>query len=154
MKNVYSPMSIMVALSLAFLVTACSSSKERPEPSDDQAQTEEFGELGQIPTTTEDSEISGTREVVKTEEYEAEIPVIIRSSRRADINKMEKEDFVALGLSPEISEKVVEFRDDQDKFRSVSELSQVPGMDMAWLNRTRDKLGVNAQELAGEEGEE
>jgi DNA uptake protein ComE-like DNA-binding protein len=71
------------------------------------------------------------------------IPTIEERTVRADINRMNAEDFYALGLDKNIAEKVVQYRSQFGPFKGADELREVPGMNTDWLNRIEDRLGVS-----------
>jgi len=117
--------------------------------------TRESQALGRPAEQQGKEEIRGSREIVerRTERVRESIPTVVTGQEMADINRMEEEDFHALGLAESIAEKIVDFRDKQpdDRFTSVDQLKQVPGMDLNWLSQQQGKLGVS-NESAGKAG--
>lgn len=78
----------------------------------------------------------------ETETKSRDLPGIEEVKIKADINRMKAEDFMALGLPKESAENIIDYREEQGSFRSVDELKQVPGLDHAWVDQNRTKLGV------------
>ena len=95
-----------------------------------------LGEEVQIPGTTE-------IETTKSVSEQRSIPTIEKRSVQADINRMNADDFVALGMDRNSAAKVVQYRLSVGPFQSVDELRKVPGFDVAWFERLRDRLAVS-----------
>jgi DNA uptake protein ComE-like DNA-binding protein len=60
-----------------------------------------------------------------------------------DINRMTKDDFRSVGLPDNVAKNVVEYRDKHDGFKSIDELSKVPGVTPEMLSPIRDRLGMS-----------
>ncbi|OFZ18033.1 MAG: hypothetical protein A2X94_04605 [Bdellovibrionales bacterium GWB1_55_8] len=127
-----------------------------PESDDEQViseetRTQESGQLGKETTEKDDADVSAVRETVtrETEKMEEEIPTVTVGSQKADINRMDSEDFVALGLREDAAKKVTDYREQNGEFASVDDLSKVPGIDSNWLQQNKNKLSVGTQ-AAGE----
>lgn len=65
-------------------------------------------------------------------------------SSRMNINTMSKDEFVSLGLSEPLAERITQQREQTGEFETIDELRNIPGMDVAWLNRNRDRLSAES----------
>jgi competence protein ComEA len=83
------------------------------------------------------------RDFVKHETVTESVPTVENKMVKADINRMGKDDFVALGMSKQNAENIVNYRDKNGNFKSVDDLRRVPGVDQAWLEKNRDKLSLS-----------
>jgi DNA uptake protein ComE-like DNA-binding protein len=95
-------------------------------------------EKGQADVTVQKETTTTKRETDKER-----IPTVEQKQARADINRMGKDDFVAMGLSEQEAERIVENSDDHGDFSSPDQLRKVPGMNMTWLQQNSSKLGVS-----------
>ena len=130
---------VIVGLICAGLVS-CAGSKTKPakQAASDQEQVTQSAKLG------EEAQVPGTTQI-ETSKNVAEqrsIPTIEKRSVRADINRMNADDFVALGMDRDAAEKVVRYRQQVGPFQSVDELKKVPGFDVAWYDRVQDRLAA------------
>lgn len=91
-----------------------------------------------------ETELKVKEKVVKreTETKSESVPTVEHVSQKADLNRMDSKDFLALGFPKKMADQIVSYRDKNGEFRSVDDLSKVPGMDVNMLNRFRDKLSV------------
>ena len=133
---------------VALSITGCSRQDRTQDQPGTQA-TPATQELGQQTTETGQADVS--REVVKreTETMEESIPTVMKGTEKADINRMDTDDFVALGLPEDSAKKITDYREKNGDFASVDALSQVPGIDSAWLQTHRSHLSAGTQ-AAGE----
>lgn len=124
---------------LSALTVACSSAPER-EGENRPVATQDAEGLGSTQRAEGATEVK--RKVVRTETVNRDVPTIRETRVKADINRMEAEDFVLMGMSREVAEKVVESRDDDGRFRSLDDLRRVPGVSAKWIRANRAKLGA------------
>lgn len=131
----------MIALTLG--AAACSSSPERRESARSGQQSS--GQLGEVESSEGSTDVSRTREVIRRETVREseDIPTVSKRQVGADINRMDAKDFMAMGLNRDDAERVVQYREQFGRFRSVDSMKRVPGMDMAWLEKNREKLAAS-----------
>ena len=118
--------------------------------------TRESQNLGEVAEQTGKEEVRGRREIIqeRTEQVKEDIPTIVVGEKKADLNRMELKDFRALGMSEETAKNVIDYRKNHNnRFSSVDELKQVPGIDHDWLTRNQNKIGISNQ-AAGEVGKQ
>ncbi|MEO5968540.1 MAG: helix-hairpin-helix domain-containing protein [Bdellovibrionia bacterium] len=116
--------------------------------------TRESQNLGSVAEQPGKEEVRGQREIVqeRTEQIKENIPTIVVGEKKADLNRMEFKDFRALGMTEETARNVVDYRKSHNnRFTSVEELKQVPGIDLEWFARNQNKIGISNQ-AAGETG--
>lgn len=90
-----------------------------------------------------EGEVRVQKEVTRSITSEESVPTVVEGERKLDINRMEADDFVAIGLSREVAKNIVEYRDKQNGFKSIDELNQVPGMNASMFGNLRNKLGLS-----------
>jgi hypothetical protein len=153
------PLFRTALLSSLLLTAACSSGPEpRPEaarpagPPPPEILQEQFtgdsSQLGGVAERQGQAVVRGERVIVekRTEPVREDIPTIIQGQRKADLNRMQVKDFVALGLPTPAAQNVVRYRQEHGgRFNSVDELGQVPGLDPNWFNQNRENLGISSQ---------
>jgi competence ComEA-like helix-hairpin-helix protein len=71
------------------------------------------------------------------------VPTVARTEHKLDINRADRDDFQAFGLSREMADKIVQYRKDHGDFKSVDDLRSVPGFNLSWFQQYRSKLGVS-----------
>ncbi|HUP57546.1 MAG TPA: helix-hairpin-helix domain-containing protein [Bdellovibrionota bacterium] len=77
-----------------------------------------------------------------TETVRESIPTIEEKQIKADINRLSADEFHKLGLPKTVAENVTKYRSEHGDFKSIDDLSRVPGMSSAWLTQMRGKLGI------------
>jgi competence protein ComEA len=82
------------------------------------------------------------KQTTRVETEKESIPTVEEKHVRADINRMDLNDFVALGVPQDTARSIVQFRDKNGKFRSLEDLRRVPGVSEGWLSQYRDRLAV------------
>ncbi|MBC7692588.1 MAG: helix-hairpin-helix domain-containing protein [Methylotenera sp.] len=97
--------------------------------------------LGQVQSSEGNVDIQTQRQVVITEK--SEVPTVRTVEIKGDLKRMEEKRFQALGLSPDLSRDIVNYRRDHNGFKSVDELKQVQGMDDQNFNCLRGKLAAS-----------
>lgn len=145
--------SVLGAAVLA--LAACSDRGDRPGTVGEKTQvlqenyTRESNQIGETAERRGEAEVKGRRETVtkRTERVREEIPTVVQGQRKADLNRMEVKDFVALGLNEKVAKNVVDYRKkNNDRFTSVEQLRQVPGMDMNWLAQHQNQFAISSSE--------
>jgi DNA uptake protein ComE-like DNA-binding protein len=144
---------IGTALLASALVVGCNSnnsSRNRDLKQEGTTKTEQVTQSpGRIAETTErdHANVEVKKEIVDTtrrvETEKESIPTVAITQHKADINRMDSKDFMAMGLSKDAADRVVKYRKDHGDFKSMNDLSQVPGISASWLNTNRDKLGLS-----------
>ena len=139
---------ILVTAGLGLMV-ACSSSQHQRDAAGSPAAGSVAvpsepvkNELGTTERSQGNVEVQSERKVVRTETVKQSVPTFRETRTKADINRMDVEDFVALGLPRQASESVVQQRKEHGKFTSVDDLAQVPGVPQEWFKTIRPKLGA------------
>ncbi len=104
------------------------------------------GEISKTEREKGSATVESQKKIVTTEtETEREsIPTIGTTTHAADINRMNEEDFVALGLNDRLADKIVDYREKNGDFKSVDDLRKVPGINVSWFNSMRSKLGASS----------
>lgn len=87
-----------------------------------------------------------TQEVLKREQ----VPTVKVCNEYADVNAMDQKDFTALGFDKKSAENIVKKRDEQGRFSSVDEISQVQGVDQEAFSKIQGSLST-AQRQAQEQ---
>lgn len=130
--------------------------EERTQILEKETTTENAGELGKHATGSGEARIEGKQVTVekRTENLNESIPTVVSGIKKADINRMDKADFVALGLSDKAADSIIQHREKNGNFRSVDELGRVAGIDSSWLSKNMNKLGVGGNVEAGGEAAE
>lgn len=90
------------------------------------------------------AQVQTKQEVKKTVIRNTEIPTLVNRNVKADLNRMQAEHFVALGLPNDVAANTVKYRDDHGSFKNVDDLKQVPGMDQAQFDKIKDKVGIGS----------
>jgi len=101
-----------------------------------QVPTPMLGESVAVPGTTQ----------IETSKHVAQrtsIPTVEERVTKADINRMSEDAFMALGMNESSSKEVVRYRQQVGPFQSVDQLRNVPGVDLAWYERLKDRLAVS-----------
>lgn len=83
------------------------------------------------------------KEQTRTITSEERVPTVTTGPKKFDINRMTTDDFRSIGLSDSAAKSIVDYRDQHDGFKSVDELSQVPGVSPQMIAPLRDKLGMS-----------
>ncbi len=99
-------------------------------------------QLGSTARAQSSTEVLTQRKVMRTETLKRSVPSVRETRVKADINRMDVDDFVVMGLTRRAAESVVQQRQEHGKFKSVEELSQVPGVPQDWFRSVRPKLGA------------
>lgn len=116
---------------------------------DDTTSTQEVveapGTVGKTEQETGSATIEGTKKTITTEtdKVKESIPTIGTTQHRADINRMDEDDFVALGLSKEQAGKVTDYREKNGDFKSIDDLRKVPGISTSWFNKMKGQLAIS-----------
>lgn len=126
------------------LAAACSSShtKKDPEANAGTSAGQSADQLGSTARAQSSTEVLTQRKVMRTETVKRSVPSVRETRVKADINRMDVDDFVVMGLTRQAAESVVQQRQEHGKFKSVEELSQVPGVPQDWFRSVRPKLGA------------
>jgi hypothetical protein len=98
-----------------------------------------------------EAEIRTRTRVVRTEIEEHSIPTVRVCDEMADLNRMDRDHFMALGLSEQAAASIVDYRDDVGEFASVDQLREVPGVDdevMSQLEGTVDIVAAPEERFA------
>lgn len=153
MKNTFLITTMTLVLSI---VTGCS--REEEKVSADQTGGEVIRETTQVVDQTpaqldntvvreseEEVEYRTQREVTKTILHKENIPTVQTCRTKADINKMDKGDFQALGFDPQAADRIVQQREQQGQFRSVEDLSRIQGVSPDAFSQVRNDLAVGRQ---------
>lgn len=90
-----------------------------------------------------EGEVQVEKEVTRRITSEEDVPTVMKGERKFDINRMDQEDFVALGFSESAAKNIIQYREQHNGFKSVDELNQVPGIDSSLLNNLRNRLGTS-----------
>ncbi len=145
----------LLIFATALVASACTRTDRRDAartdtgPRDDSEQSVTRQSPGQLDTSPEqekgsaDVTIQKETTTTRRETDKERIPTVEQKRAKADINRMGKDDFVAMGLSEQEAERIVEYRDDHGNFSSPNQLRDVPGMNMSWLQQNSSKLGVS-----------
>ena len=133
-------------LALSGLAACTDQDKYSNRPSDGAEQPGEPGRadrenLGEISKDTGREVVERRKQIIETERES--VPTVEEKRVRADINRMDTEDFAALGLPRNVAENITRYRDEHGKFRSLDDLKRIPGVSGAWLDRNRGKLGLS-----------
>lgn len=96
----------------------------------------------QVEEGTEQVEYTTKKQITETVLREQEIPTVQICQTKANINEMDKEDFMALGFDQQAAERIVQTRQQRGQFQSVEELSQIQGVSQNALSRVQGDLGV------------
>ena len=88
-----------------------------------------------------DTEVKAKKETVKkeTKTLEEDVPSVVSGQTKFDVNKMNAEDFVAIGLDRDTADRVIQHRDQNGPFSSITDLSGVQGVSQSWLNQYRER---------------
>ncbi len=98
--------------------------------------------LGEAQSSTGSARVETEREVTQVQKGTAEIPTIRIEEIKADLNRMDEDDFVAIGFPEDVAENIVAYREDRGNFTSVEQLRAVPGMDLELYDQFKDRLGA------------
>ena len=153
MKKTTQSTTILTLSALALAVTACTNRNDLDRKNFGNSTTRSGtetrevyqapGEVGHVETGKGSATIETRKEIIKTETRSERIPTVEEKHVKADINRLSKNEFVKLGLSETVAERVVHYRDEHGNFRSIDALRSVPGMNVGWFNQMRDRLGVS-----------
>lgn len=136
-------------LVIAAVLSACASSKEK-QPEEKQTAggagtTEEQVALGEKRESAGKSAVTHKEEVVV--ERETQVPTIRSTSIGADVNRMNIEQFTALGFPQEVARNIVAYRNEHGPFGAIDELKAVPGMNETLFQAHAGKLAVKSGEV-------
>lgn len=101
--------------------------------------------LGIISETPSSSGIATQKTVIARQQ----IPTITVTRVGADINRMSASDFKALGLTGDLAQSIIQYRDAHGPFKSVKDLRKVPNMDQNWLADNQEQLAVTPSSASG-----
>lgn len=102
-------------------------------------------EVGGTATREGQTEVQAERRVLEREIVEYQIPTVEMCEQRVDINEMEAKHFQALGISQSSAQQIVQYREQNGPFNSVSELQNVPGIDSQALSKLQSMAGVGSK---------
>jgi len=101
--------------------------------------------LGIVSETPSSAGIPTQRTVIARQQ----IPTITVTRVGADINRMSASDFKALGLTGDLAQSIIQYRDAHGPFKSVKDLRNVPNMDQNWLADNQEQLAVTPSSASG-----
>ena len=102
-------------------------------------------ELGRTTVTEDEKELQARKRVLETTIAEYEIPTVRICEEKADLNEMNAQHFSALGISPGVAERIVQFRDQRGRITAVSQLREVQGVDDSTLRSLEQQVAVRPQ---------
>ena len=100
------------------------------------APREKLGIVSEVPSS---SRIPTQKTVIARQN----IPTITVTRVGADINRMSADDFKALGLTGDLAQSIIQYRNAHGPFKSVKDLGKIPHMDNGWLTDNQDQLAVS-----------
>jgi DNA uptake protein ComE-like DNA-binding protein len=86
------------------------------------------------------AEIEHQKQVTITEK--TQIPTLKTTSTKADLNRLEPNQLVALGVSRDLADGIIRYRDSHGYFKSVEELQKVEGMSPEAFSSLKQKVDV------------
>lgn len=150
--------SVSVAIACSLALSACAARHPKEEVAEAETETEEQAQIqaqseaqaeaqieAEAPVTLGQSQISEGKARVQSEEQvtqrvmrEAEVPTVRVIEEKADLNRMDSEQFAALGVPFDVARRVVDYRTRNGDFKSVDELRAVEGMNDEIFNSIKD----------------
>lgn len=100
-------------------------------------------ELNKNDVEKDHDKVTVQKEVTRTITSDESVPTVLEGQKKLDINRMSAGDFKAVGIPESTAKNIVDYRDKHDGFRSVDELSQVPGVSASMIAPLRSKLGLS-----------
>jgi DNA uptake protein ComE-like DNA-binding protein len=101
-------------------------------------------QAGSAPVLGQQSAEAGTAEIerrrVVTER--TEVPTLKTTSTKADLNRVSAEHLMALGVSRDLAENIIEYRQEHGSFKATNELLEVDGMNAGAYRSLSRKVGV------------
>ncbi len=155
--------AVSVALAASAGIAACTGNSDRTsmsetsrtqsEPQDQEQEisrevTPGQSDLGGTAVEKGEKEVEAQREVVtkRTETLSEDVPTVTTGQQKLDLNRMDTEDFVVLGLDQSVAQRIVDYREKNGPFKSIDELSNIQGIDQNWLNQYRDRFAFVSEE--------
>lgn len=103
---------------------------------------------------SKDVEYTTQRQVTETLLKQEQIPTIQICRTKADINRMDAQDFIAVGFNKQEADLIVRQRQQSGQFQSVQDLNSIQGVSQQTVSSVQNDLGVGqrqAQEATGQQ---
>ncbi|MCM2321850.1 MAG: helix-hairpin-helix domain-containing protein, partial [Oligoflexia bacterium] len=89
------------------------------------------------------------KRITRTVVSQNQMPTVKICEERADVNRMDKEDFIAVGFSQEAAQNILQARSQRGgRFGSLAELGQIAGVDQGLLKQLEPELGLSGEQTA------
>lgn len=130
---------VLAAASALAMLGACGSAEKKRQP-EEQAQTPA---LGSEQTKETEATVRRQKQVTRTVEVEENVPTITTVSEKVDLNRADQSDLVAIGVPSDVAQSIIQYREEQGRFTSVDQLSEIEGMTPDLMSSIEPQVGIS-----------
>lgn len=99
-------------------------------------------ELGGTKQREGEADVQAQERVLQREIVTYNIPTVETCSAKADLNEVSTEHLAALGVPQQAAQQIVQHRESQGDFQSVSDLNNIQGLDQNVVTSLKEKVAV------------
>lgn len=127
--------SLIVLGTTALALSACGGKKTAPAP-------QENATLGNPSKASGETAVTTEHQVTQTVRTKTKVPTVRSSTVKADINRMDANQFYVIGFPKEVAENAVKYRQENGPYKTVDDLKKVDGMNDDLFGKLQSKVGV------------